>query len=68
MANVAISSRKGQDTVSKTDISKMIFRVPMDLREWLDTKAKAERRHMTGQLLHILEQAKQADEAKAKAA
>lgn len=54
--------------MSNTDISKMIFRVPMDLRQWLDAKAKAERRHMTGQLLHILEQAKQADEAKAKAA
>lgn len=54
--------------MNETDISKMIFRVPMDLREWLIAKAKSERRNMTSQLLHILERAKEADEAKAKQA
>lgn len=37
------------------------IRLPDDLREWLDAKAKAERRNMTAQLLRILEQAKQAE-------
>jgi hypothetical protein len=40
------------------------IRIPLDLKEWLDAKAKAEHRNMTGQLLHILTLAKQAEQMK----
>ncbi|MEO9340461.1 hypothetical protein ABFT80_23910 [Mesorhizobium sp. SB112] len=40
------------------------IRIPVELKDWLNAKAKAEHRNMTGQLLHILALAKQAEDAK----
>lgn len=39
-------------------ISPILIRMPGDIKQWLKAAAKAERRTMTAQLLHILEQAK----------
>lgn len=52
--------------MANTDSPKMIFRVPIELRTWLKATAEAERRTMTAQLLHILEEAKSAKQDRVK--
>lgn len=42
------------------DTAKVIFRIPMDVREWLKATAKAEHRTATAQLVRILEAAREA--------
>lgn len=54
--------------MNPSEHSKMIFRTPPDLREWLIARAERNGWSMTSEFIQILRAAKQADESQQKAA